>query len=91
MSTSPITSCAPNPGASDRQFVSHGVPSSKLDYIKRIVAEKSYAKIDGYMVDVFTASAMLGVLNGINPANQAKLLSFPIERMASISFKLLKA
>lgn len=61
-----------------------------------IVAEKQYARINGFAVDMFSASAILSVyraLHGSNPrnaANLAKFLALPIERMARVATALIK-
>lgn len=56
---------------------------------RSIVADKQYAKINGFMVDTFTASAIVKLYDAVNDANKAKLLSVPVQRMASIAFKVL--
>ncbi len=60
-----------------------------IDACRSIVAESQYAKINGHMVDVFTASAIVKVYDAVNDANKAKLAALPVARMASIAFKLL--
>jgi hypothetical protein len=65
-------------------------PDDKIAAIRRIVSEKQYAKIDGLMVDGFTASAIIAVFDALSPENQARYLQFSIPRMASIAFKLIK-
>lgn len=57
--------------------------------IKKIVDEKKHAKIGGIMVDLFSASAMLQVLNAVNDANRAKLLAMPVAKMADVAFKII--
>lgn len=58
--------------------------------LRKIVDEKQAAKIEGAMVDLFSASAILSVLDAINPTNKEKFLKLPIGRMADIAFKMLK-
>jgi hypothetical protein len=65
-------------------------PQDRIDALRRIVAESQYAKIDGMMVDLFSASAIVSVFDAISPANQAKYAAMPVSQMASIAFKLLK-
>ena len=57
---------------------------------RSIVANGQYEKINGHMVDLFTASAIVKVYDAINEANQAKFKALPVVRMASIAFQLLK-
>lgn len=54
------------------------------------MANGQYEKINGHMVDLFSASAIVKVHDALNEANRAKFLALPIARMASISFQLLK-
>lgn len=46
---------------------------STMDKVRKIVQDKSAAKIDGIMVDMFTASAIVQVYNKVNDANKAKM------------------
>lgn len=41
-------------------------------------------------VDLFTASAIVQVYDGINAANKKKYISASLPKMASIAFKLMK-
>lgn len=65
-------------------------PDERIAAIRRIVEEKQYAKVDGTMVDLFTASAIVTVYDALNPANKIKFASFPAGQMGLIAFKLLK-
>ena len=62
---------------------------ARLAAIRRIVENHQYEKIDGLMVDGFTASAILKVYEAVNEANQAKLRNLPIRKMASVCLDLL--
>ena len=64
--------------------------NSKEAALRQIVADKQAGKVDGVMVDLFSASAILSVLDAINEANKEKLLSLPVESMADIAFKMAK-
>lgn len=57
---------------------------------RSIVANGQYEKINGHMVDLFSASAIVKVFDAVNDANKAKFLRLPVARMASIAFQLLK-
>lgn len=69
---------------------SDGDPALRLAALRKIVAEHQYAKIDGIMVDGFTASAIVLVHDAVSKQNQEKLLSMPIHKMANIAFQLVK-
>ncbi len=57
---------------------------------RSIVANSQYEKINGTMVDLFTASAIVKVYDACNETNQAKLKALPVARIASIAMQLLK-
>lgn len=63
----------------------------RVEAIRRIVDEGQYAKVDGLMVDLFSASAIVAVYDALNEANRAKYSALPAGRMASIAFKLAKS
>jgi hypothetical protein len=60
----------------------------RIAALRRILSEKQYAKIDGIMVDLFSASYVIAVFDKLNPQNQTKYASLPVAQMASIAFKL---
>jgi hypothetical protein len=65
-------------------------PEERIAAIRRIVTEGQYAKVDGTMIDLFSASAVIGVYDKLNPENQAKYAAMPAGKMALVAFKLLK-
>lgn len=65
----------------------HGVEI--IDACREILTSKQYAKINGHMVDAFSASAIVKVYDAISAANKAKFEALPVARMASIAFKLI--
>lgn len=74
----------------------HGTPvtSSKdgdaiIAACRDIVARQQYAKINGHMVDLFSASAIVKVYDAVNDANKAKFKALPVARMAAVAFKLI--
>ena len=67
-----------------------GTPEHKIDAIRQIVARGQYAKIDGTMVDLFSASAILAVYDKLSAGNQELYRKMPVSKMAVIAFKLLK-
>ena len=58
--------------------------------LRQIVADKERGKVGGTMVDLFTASAIVSVLDAINETNKEKLLALPVDRMATIAFNMMK-
>ena len=61
----------------------------RISALRRIVSRGQYAKIDGVMVDTYSASSILAIYNALSPASKAKMESFSIGKMADVSFKLL--
>jgi len=61
---------------------------ARIDAVRRIVERSQYSKIDGVMVDLFSASTIVSVYDALGTDNQAKFRTFPVGRMASIAFKL---
>ena len=60
-----------------------------IEACREIVAKGQYAKVNEVMVDLFTASAIVEVYDAINPGNRDKMVSFPVARVAAVSFELL--
>ena len=60
----------------------------KIVAIKKIVEEKQCAKVDGMMIDLFTASKIAVVYDNISEANREKYVSLPVEKMASMAYQL---
>ena len=54
---------------------------------REIKETATFAKINGVMVDLFSASAIVAVHDACTDANRAKLLTLPLARMASLAFK----
>lgn len=67
-----------------------GNAEDRIAAIRRIVAERQYAKVDGCMIDLFTASAIVQVFDKLNDTNKAKYANLPAPRMGQIAFQLMK-
>ena len=61
----------------------------RIKAVRQIVESCQYAKVDGIMLDLYSASAILKVYDAINEANQAKYRALPVYRMADIAFKVM--
>lgn len=59
-----------------------------IQICREIVASCTYQKIDGVLVDLFSASTIVQVFDALNPANQEKMASLPVEKMAALAFRL---
>ncbi len=61
----------------------------RINAIRQIVTDKQYAKVDGIMVDLYSASAIINVYDNINDVQKDKFRNLPTARMADIAFKVL--
>lgn len=60
----------------------------RINAVKRIVERKQYAKIDGMMVDLYSASIVSQVYDKLSDVNKAKYASCSIYRMLEIAYAL---
>ncbi len=63
----------------------------RIAALRRIVAEGQYAKVDGLMVDLFSASAIVKVYDAISLINRERFHCFDIRKMADIAFRTIRA
>jgi hypothetical protein len=63
---------------------------TRIQAIRSILTNKAYAKIDGCMIDLFSASAICKVYDALSSVNQSKFAAMPAPKMALIAFKLIK-
>jgi hypothetical protein len=59
-----------------------------VDDLRQIVNRRTAGKVDGQMVDLFSASAILSIYDALSEENQAKYRAMPIRRMAAVAFAL---
>jgi hypothetical protein len=57
--------------------------------LRKIVITKQYAKIDGRMIDLFSASAICKVYDALSDANKEKFCSLTASKMADLAFTLM--
>ncbi|MEU8182049.1 hypothetical protein AB0B86_14925 [Micromonospora sp. NPDC049047] len=58
--------------------------------VLREVTRGNCRKIDGVMVDMTTAAAILTVYDALKPATRVKLAALRIDRMAQVAWRLLR-
>ncbi len=63
---------------------------SVIDKVKEIDRKKSAKKIDGVMVDSFTASAISQIYDKVSDANKKKMDKLPIKKLADLAMKFIK-
>jgi len=61
-----------------------------IDKVKEIASKKSAAKIDGVMVDSFSASAISQIYDKVSDANKKKMEKLPITKLANLAFKMMQ-
>jgi hypothetical protein len=62
----------------------------RINALREIVDNYQYGKIDGQMVDGFTASGIVQVYDALNEQNKNKYCQFTVGKMADIMWKLSK-
>ena len=60
-----------------------------IDDMKKIVKNKSAMKINGVMVDLYTASAVTQIYDKVNPANKKKMEKMSPQGLQTAAFKIL--
>ena len=60
-----------------------------IEAARRIVANKSYEMVDGVAFDLFSASGVLQVWEGLNDEHKAKFASFPLPAVVGIAFEII--
>jgi hypothetical protein len=61
----------------------------RITAFRNIVEKAQYAKVDGVMVDLFSASAVTQVYDALNPINRVKFSILPAYRMVEVAFRLI--
>lgn len=65
-------------------------PDEKEQRIRDVVRMGSHDNIEGQMLDLFSASIIVKVLDALNDNNKQRFLSIPIADMAEMSLKMMK-
>ena len=73
-----------------REEMLQSLNESVIDKVKEIASKKSAKKIDGVMVDSFTASAISQIYDKVNDANKKKMEKLPITNLANLAFKMMQ-
>jgi len=61
----------------------------KEDAIREIVASQSMGRVEGVKLDLYSASAIVKVLDALSPQNKEKYMQLPVDRMAQMAFKMM--
>ena len=58
----------------------------KEDALRKIVATSTAGKVDGRVIDLFSAGAIVRMLDGLSPESKAMVLDWPIGKMHAAAF-----
>ena len=64
--------------------------SKTIAKVREIATTKGASKVDGFMVDTFSASAIIQIYDKVNDANKAKMDKLKVDKLAEIAFKLMR-
>lgn len=64
-------------------------PAVRLAAFRRIVERCQYEKVDGTMIDLFSASMVCQVYDALSDGAKVKFLSLPAGKMALFALKLI--
>ncbi len=73
------------------RFLQEGNNMSVIEKMQEIVANEQAAKINGVLVDLFTASAVVQIYDQVSDANKAKMQDMSAEKLANVAYKLMGA
>lgn len=63
---------------------------SRIGQFRKIVDERSFGKVDGVAVDLFSASAVVRIYDSLSPENQVKFESMHPAKMVQVAFNLMQ-
>ena len=63
--------------------------TTTINKVSQIVSNKQAAQINGVLVDLFTASAIMQVYNAINDKNKEKMAKASITKMAAVAMNII--
>jgi hypothetical protein len=63
---------------------------TRIEKLRKIVREHQHAKIEGYLVDGFTASGLVQVYDALSEENRAKFAALPLPQMVDVMWRLVE-
>ena len=63
---------------------------SRIDILRRIVKDKQAEKIDGKLMDLFTASMLVQVYEALSPSNHDKFERLPLMNLVNFGWSMMK-
>ena len=77
-------------GGEMKEAVELDEASNTISKVKEIVSKKQAMKIDGVLVDMFTASAISQIYDKVNDANKKKMDGLKVTKLADLAMKMMK-
>jgi hypothetical protein len=63
---------------------------SRIDALRRIVADRQYTKVEGILVDLWTAQAVVACYEAGSDRTKRVIESAPLEQVAALALKFVK-
>lgn len=76
------------PEAKELDEVGGSAFGGTIDKIQKVVDDKQAMKIDGVMVDMFTASLIMKIFKKVNKQNQDRMRKMKVTQLANAAYKL---
>jgi hypothetical protein len=64
---------------------------TRIEAVRAIVRDHQATRIDGYIVDVMTASMLVAVYDGLKPDNKEKFGRVPLLKLVELGWSAVKA
>lgn len=61
-----------------------------IDRVRDVVTSKACARVDGLLLDLTTAHAIVAVHDALNEKNRATFAAMPLRKMARVALKLIR-
>lgn len=61
---------------------------STLDKVRKVAEEHQCNRVNGVLLDAFTAHVIVKVYDALNEKNKARLAAMPVRRMAEVALSL---
>lgn len=61
---------------------------TRMEKFKSIVSRRTFNRVEGTPVDLFTAQAVVTVYEALSAANRERFLSMPVSRMCATALRL---
>lgn len=63
---------------------------TRIEQLRKIVADKQYAEVEGQVVDLFTASAIMACYDAGSERTKKIIATAPLLKVAEVAWKVVK-